>query len=111
MVGEQEAPSSPGTEAVSDWAWLEAAKEVDALTPGSPPLVAPNVPAYQPCRLVLPRGWRYDTHADVYVDPRGERIGSEFIRATGDPQRWFAQQAADLADSLDMAARAARESR
>jgi hypothetical protein len=82
---------------------LAALREVDALTPGSPPLYKP--PAPPPRRFALPRGWRYEEQTDVYVDPRGQRTEGEYIRAMADPQRWFAAQARDLADILDIAAR------
>jgi hypothetical protein len=79
----------------------EALREVDALTPGSPPLHRPTpepvnaigpIVTYTPW-LLIPRGWRYEAQADVYVDPHGGRIEGEYIRAMANPQLWFINQA------------------
>ena len=81
----------------------QACREVDELTPGSPPLFRP--PNQAP-PLVLPRGWRYDERDHVYVDPKGGRIEAEFIlSAPCGAQEWFVRQAASLGDVLEMAAK------
>lgn len=57
---------------------IEAMREVDALTPGSPP-VAP--PAQQSRRRLEMPGWRWDQATREYVSHKtGDRISIEAVR-------------------------------
>lgn len=88
-----------------DWAWIEAAKEVDALAPAAPPIfVEVTEVLTERHAFILPRGWRYNQFVDAYFGPNGKRFEGLTVRNMDDPQGFWIKQAADLSDVLTMAA-------
>lgn len=85
---------------------LEAMREVDALTPGSPPIYVEPPKPRRGQVVILPRGWTYNSFVDTYFGPgKKKRIEGLTVRNARDPQKLFLDEAADLADVLSMAAR------